>query len=89
MQATSPVDGDVAFATVQTSSTFHTATSTDSTEFKEAVKDWAIITDIVLALLFAVRLHVVGCDFLKELDVLVGVELSHFKAGCRFGALCE
>lgn len=54
MQATSPVDGDVAFAAIETRCTLHTATSTNPAEFKKAIEDRAIVTHVVLGLLFRV-----------------------------------
>jgi hypothetical protein len=38
-------------------------------------------------LLLCERVHVVWCDFLEEIDVLVGVELGHLMTSCRFCAL--
>ncbi len=87
MKSTSPVDCDIAFATVETSSTLHASTSTNTTELEESVKDRAIVTNIVLPLLLCERVHVVWCHFLEEVDVLVSVELGHFMTGGGFGAL--
>lgn len=78
VQTTSPVDGDLAFAAIQSRSTFHTATSADSTEFEKTVKHRAIITNVVSALLLGKLVHIVGSDFRKEVDVLIRVELGHF-----------
>ena len=87
METTSPVDCHITFAAIQPCSTLHTATSTNPAEFKKTVKDWAIVAHVETALLFLVRLHVIGCHFLEELDVFIGVELGHLKIGSRFSAL--
>lgn len=87
MQTAGPVDSNVALAAVQSCSTLHTATSADAAELEQAVEDWAIVADVVLALLFAEVVHVVGSDALQKIDVLVGVELGHLVLGRRFGAV--
>jgi hypothetical protein len=89
MKTSSPIDCDVAFATVQTRCTLHATTRADTTELEESVKDRTIITNIVFPLLLGERVHIVGCDLLKEVDVLVGMELGHLMTGGRFGALQE
>lgn len=88
MKTSSPVHRNITFAAIETSSTFHTAASTDSAELKESIEDWTIITDVVLALLLGHVLHVVRCDFLEELDIFVGMKLRHFVLVGRFGSLC-
>jgi hypothetical protein len=87
VKASSPVDGDLALLAVQTGGSLHAAASADGAELEEAVKDRAIIADIVLVLLSGVGLHVVRRDLLQELDVLVRVELRHFELGGRLRAL--
>lgn len=87
MQAASPVDGNVAFLSVETRCALHTAAGTDAAKFEKAVKHGAIISDIVFALLSHIAIHVVRGDLLEEVDVIVGMELGHFAAGGRFGAL--
>lgn len=87
MKTSSPVDCDVAFATVQSSGAFHATTGTDTTKLEEPIKDRAIISDVVFSLLLGKRLHVVGSDLLEEVDILVGVELGHLMTGSRFCAL--
>jgi len=87
MKSSGPVDGDVAFAPVETSCPLHTTTSADTAKVKQPVEDWAIITDIVLSLLLGEVVHIVWSDFLEEVDILVRVELGHFMASSRFRAL--
>lgn len=93
MQASSPVDSNVALLAVQTGGSFHRATGADSTELEETVEDRTIVTNIVLGLLTHVTIHIVGCNSSEEIDILVGVELGHFiddgglRALCRFVAL--
>lgn len=87
MQSTSPIDCDIALPSVQTRRAFHCAASADTAELEQPVEDWAIVSDVVLALLLREIVHVVGGDFVKEVDVLVGVKLRHFVLGGWFGAL--
>ncbi len=89
MKTASPIDSDVAFATVESSSALHTTTSTDSTEFEQPIEDWAIITNIVFALFLRKCVHVIRSDLLEKIYVLVGVELGHFVTGRRFRTLCR
>ena len=89
MKTSSPVDGNVAFAAVQTSCPLHASTSADATELEKSVEDRAIVTDIVFALLFCESIHVVRSDFLEEVNVLVRVELGHFMTGSWFCALSK
>jgi hypothetical protein len=88
MQSAGPVDSYVALSSVQTRGTLHSASRADTAEFKQAVKDGTVVSYIVLALLLSKAVHVVGRDFVQELDVLVRVELRHFVLGGWFGALC-
>lgn len=87
MEATSPIDGDVAFSAVQSRSALHAASSADTTELEQAVEDRTIVTDVVFSLLLAKVVHVVGSNALEEIDVFVGVELGHLVLGSRFGAV--
>jgi hypothetical protein len=87
VETASPVHGDVALAAVQPCGTLHAASSADTAELEQTVKDRAVIADVVFALLFAEVVHVVGSDALEEIDVLVGVELGHLVLGSRFGAV--
>lgn len=87
METSGPVDSNVTFLSVQSGSSLHAATGTDATELEQAVKDRAIITDVVFALLTHVAVHVVGCNFLKKIDIIIGMELCHFASGGRFCAL--
>lgn len=85
VKASSPVDRNVALLTVQARGALHAATSTDAAELEETIKDGTVVADVVLDLLLLVAVHVVGGDALKEVDVLVGVELGHLAAS---GGLC-
>lgn len=87
MKSTGPVDGDIAFAPVQAGCPLHTTTSTDAAEVKKSIEDWTIIADVVFSLLFGEVVHIVRCDLLEEVDVLIRVELGHFMAGSWFCAL--
>jgi hypothetical protein len=87
MKTASPIDSDVAFTTVQARSTLHTATSADTTEFEQSVEDRTIISNIVLALLLSVCIHVVWCNLSEKVDVFVSVELGHLVLGSGFCAL--
>ena len=87
MQASRPVDGDIALPSIQPCSTLHTATCANSAELKQAIEDWAIVTNIVFALLLGEVVHVIRSDFLEEVDVFVRMELCHFEFGGWFCAL--
>lgn len=87
MKTTSPIHSDVGFASIETSSPLHAASGADTAEFEESVKDRTIVTDIVLGLLFDIRIHVVWSDFVQEVDILIGMELTHFVLGGWLGTL--
>lgn len=87
VKSTGPIDGDVAFAPVQAGCSLHTTTSTDAAEVKKSIEDWTIIADVVFTLLLGEVVHIVRCDLLQEVDVLIRVELGHFMAGSWFCAL--
>jgi hypothetical protein len=87
MQASSPIHGDVTFAAVKTCCTLHATTRADATELEKSIEDWAIISDIELALLFRVAFHIVWGDFLKELNIFIGVKLGHFMLVGGLGSL--
>lgn len=82
-----PIDGDITFLTVKASGTLHAPTSAYPAEFEKTIKDWTIISDVVLCLLSHEIVHVVRRDPSKELNVLVGVELRHLGDNRWFGAL--
>jgi hypothetical protein len=87
MKTSSPINSDVAFATVQAGSSFHATTSADTTELEQSIEDRTIVSDVVFALLFGILLHVVWSDLGKEVDVFVSVELCHFMLSSRFRSL--
>jgi hypothetical protein len=87
MQATRPVDCDIALSSVQTRRAFHCATRADTAELEQPIEHRAVVSDVVLALLLREVVHVVRGDFVEKVNVLVGVELRHFVLGGRFGAL--
>lgn len=78
MKSTSPVDCDVAFASVEARSALHAATGGDTTELEEAIEDGTIIADVEFALLFHEGVHVVWRDLLEKVDILVCMKLGHF-----------
>jgi hypothetical protein len=87
VKTSSPVDGDVAFTTVQSGGTFHATTSADTAELEKSVKNRTIITHIIFSLLFCERVHVIRSNLLQEIDVLVSMELGHLVLGSWFCAL--
>ena len=89
MKTSRPIDSDVTFLTIQSRGTLHAATGANTAKLEQAVEDGAIITDVVLALLAHVAVHIVRGDLLKEIDVVVRVELCHFAPGRRLGTLLK
>lgn len=87
MQATSPIDRDVALLAIESSSTLHRASSADTAELKEAVENGAIVADVVSSLLAHVGVHVIRCDLREEVDILVRMELGHLGENSWFRAL--
>jgi hypothetical protein len=87
MKASSPIHSDVAFAAVETGCPFHAATRADAAELEKSIKDWAIISDIEFALLFRVAFHIIWRDFLKELNIFIGVKLGHLMFVGGLGSL--
>jgi hypothetical protein len=62
MQSTGPVDGNIALAAVEPRSAFHGSACTDTAELEQSIKDWAVVSHVVLALLFDEHVHVVRCN---------------------------
>lgn len=87
VQATRPVNGDITFIAVEPRSTLHTTAGADPAEFEQTVKNRAVITHVVFALLLREVIHVVGSNFRQKVNVLVRVELGHLVFGRRFGTL--
>jgi hypothetical protein len=87
VKATSPIDGDVALLSVQSRGTLHTTTRTDTAKLEETIEHRTIISDVVFSLLPHETVHIVRCDFLQEIDVIVRVKLGHFASCRRFRAL--
>lgn len=87
MKPTGPIDGDIALLAVEPRSSFHASASADATELEEPVEDWTVVTNVEATLFFLVCVHVVRGDFLQEVDVFIGVELSHLMVGSRFSSL--
>ena len=88
MQTTSPVDSDLTLLAVESCRTLHAATSTYAAELEQTIEDGTVISDIVFALLFAVRLHIIRRNSLQEIDVVVCVKLRHLVLGRGFRSLC-
>lgn len=87
MKSSCPIDCDITFTTIETCGTLHTTPCADTTELKEAIKDWTVISHIETTLLLLIRLHIVRRHFIQEVNVLVGMELRHFKLGSRLRTL--
>jgi hypothetical protein len=87
VQASCPVDGDVALIPVQPRSALHAATCADPAELEKAVKDRTVVTNVISALLSDERVHIIRGHLGQEVDVFVGVELRHFVLGRGFCAL--
>lgn len=87
MQATCPIDGNVALLAIESCGAFHGSAGTDAAELEQSVKDRAIITDIVLGLFPHITVHIVRGDPSEELDVFVGVELCHLVDNRRLRTL--
>jgi len=51
VQTASPIDGNVALLAIETRGTLHAATGANSAELEQAVKDRAVVADVVFALL--------------------------------------
>ena len=81
MQSSCPVHCDITFTAVETRGTLHATPCTDTAELKEAIKDWTVVSHIETTLLLLIRLHIVGGYFIQEVNVLIGMELRHFKLG--------
>ena len=87
MEASSPINSDIALAAVKTGCTLHATTRADTAKLEKPIKDRAIIANIELALLFRVILHIIWCDLLKEVDIFIGVKLGHLMLVGRFCSL--
>lgn len=87
MQPARPVDSNIALLPIQPSRTLHTASCAYAAELEQSVKHRTVVSYVVSALLLRVRVHIVGCHFLQELDVLVSVKLCHLELGRWFGTV--
>lgn len=87
MKSTGPIDCNITFLPIESRSAFHASTSANAAEFEKAVEYRTVITDIEAALLFLISFHVVGGDFLEEIDVFIGMKLGHFVVGGGFRTL--
>lgn len=87
MQASSPIDSNVAFLAIESRCTLHGSASTDATELEKAIDNGAIVSNIELRLFFLICVHVLRCYLLEEIDVLVCVELRHLHFCRGFRAL--
>lgn len=85
MQSAGPIHSNVAFSSIETRRTLHGTSSADPTELKQAIKHWAIVSDIVFTLFLRKVVHIVWRDLVQKFDVFVRVELRHFVLG---GWLC-
>ena len=89
MQATRPINRDVALLPVQASGPFHGATTANAAELEESIEDGTIVPYVELRLFLLISFHVVRIDFAQEIDVFIGMELSHLKVRSRFRALSQ
>lgn len=64
MQTAGPINCDVAFLSIKACCALHTAASTDTAKLKKAIKDRAIVSDIIFALLALEVVHVLGSNSL-------------------------
>lgn len=87
VKPTSPIDGNITLAPVKAGCALHTATSTDTAKFEEAVEDRTIIADIESALLLLEVFHVIRRHSPEEINVFVRVKLGHLHLGRRFCSL--
>jgi len=86
VEATGPINRNVAFSTVESCSAFHTATPGNAAKLEQTVEYWAIVSDIVFPLLFGILFHVIRRNLRQKINVFVCVELAHFLFG---GRLCS
>lgn len=77
METTGPIDSNIALVAVQSRSTFHTTTRTNSAELKKPVENWTIVSNVVSTLFFGEVIHIVRCHLGEEVDIFIGVELGH------------
>jgi len=87
VKTTSPIDRNVAFFPIETRSSLHAATSTDTAKLEESIKHRAVVADIVLALFAHEAIHIVWSHLLKKLNVLVRMKLRHLRGHGGFRAL--
>lgn len=87
MKTTSPVDRNIAFLSIQASRALHAASSADTAKLKKPIKNRAIVSNVVFALFPHITVHVVRCNLLKEIDVIISVKLCHLASRRRFCAL--
>lgn len=78
METSRPIHCNVTLLSVKSCGSFHRSARADTAKFEEPVNNRAVVSHVILALLFLVRIHVVWGDLLEEINVLVRVELCHF-----------
>lgn len=87
VQTARPIHRDITFSSIQPRSALHAAPGANSTKLEQPIKHGTIIPYIIPALLAGVGVHIVRGNALKEVDVLVGMELRHFVFGRGLGAV--
>lgn len=87
VQATSPVNRDVAATTVEARGAFHRTAGADGTILKQAIEDRTISADVVLQGLLLAGSYRVRGDALEKFNVLVGMELGHLQGTGRLRTL--
>jgi len=78
-----PVDGNIRLLHIELHSAADGASRGQLTKVEKAVEDWAILAHVEALQLFNVVVHVLWCNHLEELYVVVGVEFRHV-ALCRW-----
>ena len=63
VKATSPIYSNIALAAVEPGGALHTATGANTAKLKETIEYRTVITDVVLALLLRICVHIVRCYF--------------------------
>ena len=87
VEATRPVDGNVAFFAVKPRGALHRATATDAAKFKQTIENRTVVTDIEFDLFLGKQVGVFRRHARQKVNVLVRMELAHFLFRSRFRAL--
>ena len=77
VESTGPVDDDIGFILVETSSSSDTSAGVELAEFEQTIKHWTIFSDIESLKLTDVFLHIVGRNDLQKVDVIIRMKPGH------------